>query len=133
MPSSPRDLSYLASLSGPSLRQWAATLSVTVREMVLWRARGYCAAAREADDRRKSMDLAEAKSAASSGALHHLQRKRMTAASVAGARGGGGVKGQGPGGSGGGPGVSRGSGVAVPGVTNRSVKGKFAKDMAPVR
>lgn len=101
--------------------------------MVLWRARGDCAAAREADDRRKSFDLAEAKSAASSGALHHLQRKRMTAASVAGARGGGGMKGQGPGGSGGGLGANRGSGVAVPGVTNRSVKGRFAKDMAPVR
>ncbi|CAN0494102.1 unnamed protein product, partial [Ectocarpus sp. 12 AP-2014] len=86
--SSGRDLSYLAALSGPALRRWAATLAATVREMVVWRARNDCAAAREADNRRKTADhQAEAKSAAAAaaastgaGARHHLHHRKRSAA-----------------------------------------------------
>ncbi|CAM9263242.1 unnamed protein product, partial [Pylaiella littoralis] len=75
-----RDLSYLSALSGPALRRWAATLAASVREMVVWRARKDCAAAREAGNRRKSAEQAEAKTAASTGARQHHHRNKRSAA-----------------------------------------------------
>lgn len=171
-----RDLSYLAELSGPAVRGWAATLAATIWEMVLWRARKDCAAARQAGNRRKTAEQAEAKSAASTGALHRkrtaaeaaeaksaastsgaLQRKRMAAvlkasgggsaaaAAAAGAAGGGRGTGgsgvRGAHGAGGGAAAGTGAGVGASktpggighGVTMRSIRAKFLKDMAPVR
>lgn len=146
-----------------------------VREMVLWRARKDCTAARQAGNRRKNAEQAEAKSAASTGALHRkrtaaeaaeaklassasgaLQRKRMAAvlaasggggaAAAAGALGGGGRggvsagggRGSGAGGGGAGAGAvmtNKGgsAGVGVQGVTMRSIRAKFLKDISHVR
>ena len=143
--------------------------------MVLWRARNDCLAARKAGNRRKTVEQAEAKSAASTGALHRkrtaveateakfvasntgaLQRKRMAAVLAASGGGGatgaaGGIRAAGAGGGGGGGGAGGGGGVrggAGPGaaggmnkaagvvgqgVTMRSVRAKFLKDLAPVR
>ena len=134
-----RDLSYLASLSGPSLRRWAAILSASVREMVLWRARGDCAAARKADSRRKVAVQAEAnmisnninrKPPLSIQAATLIRKQRLAASNTLHPRGAGSGKGQGPSASS----SSRGFGaVGGPGVTMRSVRVKFAKDMTPVR
>lgn len=149
-----RDLSYLEALSGPALRRWAATLAATVREAVLWRARRDCADMNDLNKTVSQTKQAEAKTAASTGAL---QRKRKAAvlAAAAGGRatgaggggrgigggrgvGGGGGRGAGGGGgggrgaAGGGGGASKGAGAGGQGGSAIVVEGRFLKDMMPV-